>query len=208
MGRKKLVSDERLLETARKVFVELGLTASTREIARRAGVSEAVLFQRYETKADLFLAAMVPPVFDLKACLSKPVSRLSGERVLRDLTFGLLDYFRTAAPVTVQLLANQDFQFEKFARAHPDNPLAALRWSLVDFLSALKTAGKLGADPAPAALALFTATHSLALFERFGAHEGRLPDQMLEALVAALWRGFRPAPKRARSKGARRSGGN
>ena len=192
MGRKKLISNEQLLEVAREAFVEKGLKASTREIARRAGVSEAVVFQRYATKADLFLAAMVPPTFDLKRYLPEPGSDEPGDRVLRDLTFGLLDYFRTAAPVVVQLLANQDFEFEKFAAAHPENPLASLRWSLMEFLARLRVAGKLGPDPAPVALTLFMIAHSLALFERFGAHGGRFSDDMVEATVMAVWRGFRP----------------
>ncbi len=190
MGRKKLISDERLLEFARAAFVEKGLKASTREIARQAGVSEAVLFQRYETKADLFLAAMVPPAFDFKSCLPNADSQKGGEQILRDLMFGLLNYFRAAAPVVVQLLASQDFEFEKFAQTHPDNPLVTMRWSLIEFLARLKAEGKLGAEPAPVALILFMTSHSLALFERFGAHGGRFSDEIVESAVAAVWKGF------------------
>lgn len=196
MGRKKRISDEQILKAARQFFTRQGLQASTREIARRAGVSEGVLFQRYETKADLFLAAMVPPALDLNAVLPESASRRPGERVIRDLFFALLDYFRSAAPIMVQLLASQEFQFEKFAQAHPDNPLVTLRWSLVAFLTELKAARKVGADPASVALALFTIAHSLALFERFGAHGGRFSDRMVEGVVEALWQGFRPRSKR------------
>jgi len=190
MGRKKVISDERLLEFARAAFVEKGLTASTREIARRAGVCEAVLFQRYETKADLFLAAMVPPAFDFKSCMPETGSEKGGEQILRDLMFGLLNYFRAAAPVAVQLLANQDFEFEVFASKHPDNPLVTMRRSLTEFLSRLKAEGKLGAEPAPVALILFMTAHSLAMVERFEAHGGQFSDAMVESAVAAVWRGF------------------
>jgi AcrR family transcriptional regulator len=48
MGRNKQVSDEAVLEAAKAVFVEQGFGASTREVARRAGISEAVLYQRYK----------------------------------------------------------------------------------------------------------------------------------------------------------------
>ena len=54
MGRPKLIEDEELLSAAREVFVEKGIGASTREIAAKAGISEAVIFQRHDTKADLF----------------------------------------------------------------------------------------------------------------------------------------------------------
>lgn len=192
MGRKRLVSDEQLLEAARAAFVERGLAASTKEIARRAGVSEAVLFQRYETKAELFFAAMVPPNFDIRACAPSPSSDESGRRIIRDLFFGLLDYFRVAAPVVTQLLANHAFEFEKFAEQHPENTLVTLRWSLVGFLEELRRAQKVDADPRWAALALFTMAHSLAVFERLGAHGGRFSEAMIEATIETLWDGFKP----------------
>ncbi len=192
MGRKKLVSDEQLLEVARNAFAERGLSASTREIARRAGVSEAILFQRYATKADLFFAAMVPPTFDLKTYLPDPIVNHSGERVIRDVFFGLLNYFREASPVIVQLLATQNFEFEEFAKAHPDNALVTLRWSLVAFLDELKSVNKIGGDPRFAALAMIMSAQSLALFERLGAHGGTFSDPMVNALITTLWSGLRP----------------
>lgn len=61
MARPKTIADADLLEAARAVFVQKGMGASTRAIARRAGVSEGVLFQRYATKQELFFAAMALP---------------------------------------------------------------------------------------------------------------------------------------------------
>jgi AcrR family transcriptional regulator len=200
VGRNKLVSDERLLEIAREAFVERGMSASTKDIAKRAGVSEALLFQRYATKADLFVAAMVPPVFDLKTYLPEKFSRHSGERVVRDLFHALLGYFRAAAPVLVQLTASHEFEFEKFAEAHPENSFITLRWSLVDFLAELKAAGEMDADPRWAALAIITATHGIAYFELMGAHGGRFNSEMVEATIHTLWNGFRPARRRTKKR--------
>ena len=68
------------LDAAREVFVEKGPGASTREVARRAGVSEGVLFQRYGTKRDLFFAAMMIPADDLTARLrARRPRRLASE---------------------------------------------------------------------------------------------------------------------------------
>jgi len=64
----------------------------------------------------------------------------------------------------VQLLASLDFEFEKFARAHPEDTLVTLRWRLVALLDDLRTTGKLGADPRAVALALFMTAHGLAVF--------------------------------------------
>ena len=49
-----------LLEAARKVFADQGLEASSKEIARRAGVGIATLFRRFPTRQDLLVATFGP----------------------------------------------------------------------------------------------------------------------------------------------------
>jgi len=50
---------EQVLEAAREVFAEHGLSgASTDEIARKAGISQPYLFRLFHTKKELFIAAV------------------------------------------------------------------------------------------------------------------------------------------------------
>jgi AcrR family transcriptional regulator len=49
-----------ILQAARDVFAEQGLTASSKEIARRAGVGIATLFRRFPTREDLLVATFGP----------------------------------------------------------------------------------------------------------------------------------------------------
>ena len=49
----------RLLDAAVEVFAELGLEASTAEIARRAGVGQGTVFRRFPAKDDLVAAIVV-----------------------------------------------------------------------------------------------------------------------------------------------------
>ena len=58
MARPRVITDEHLLDAARSVFTEHGYSATTAQIARRAGVSEGTLFKRYPTKEALFMAAV------------------------------------------------------------------------------------------------------------------------------------------------------
>ena len=62
MGRRQGPSEERrtaILEAAEAVFIERGYSgASIREIARRAGVSSALLYWYFPNKADLFAATI------------------------------------------------------------------------------------------------------------------------------------------------------
>src|SRR2546421_144555 len=44
MGRHKTISDDQVLQVARGLFREKGHTATTREIAEAAGISEAILY--------------------------------------------------------------------------------------------------------------------------------------------------------------------
>ena len=48
----------RILEVARRLFLERGFKATTAEVAREAGVAEGSLFKRWKTKQELFLSAM------------------------------------------------------------------------------------------------------------------------------------------------------
>jgi AcrR family transcriptional regulator len=67
-GRPPLLSEDALLDAARDVFLERGLDATTSEIAKRARISESVIFYRYKTKEALFTAVferqlVMPPAF-------------------------------------------------------------------------------------------------------------------------------------------------
>jgi AcrR family transcriptional regulator len=67
-GRPLSLSDNALLDVARDVFLERGLDATTSEIAKRARISESVIFYRYKTKEALFSAVferqlVIPPGF-------------------------------------------------------------------------------------------------------------------------------------------------
>ena len=54
-----------LVDAARQVFIARGLAgARTKEIAERAGVSEAMLYQHFATKTALFEAAVLGPLED------------------------------------------------------------------------------------------------------------------------------------------------
>jgi AcrR family transcriptional regulator len=191
MGRRKTISDADLLARARDVFVERGFAGATKEIARRAGVSEALLFQRYPTKADLFFAAMALPAVDLQALFD--VRADSARDHLASITAAMVDYFRDSMPVLLPLLSHPGFEFEAFAHRHPDAPLSALRRGLVAFFTRERDARRVGTvDPGAAAFLVFALAESVAFFERMGAHGGRMPDEVLERSIDALWRGIAP----------------
>ncbi|HMI83758.1 MAG TPA: helix-turn-helix domain-containing protein [Polyangiaceae bacterium] len=56
MGRNKTIRDDELLRVARDVFRDGGHSATPRDVASAAGISQAVLYQRFGSKEDLFCA--------------------------------------------------------------------------------------------------------------------------------------------------------
>jgi AcrR family transcriptional regulator len=193
IGRRKLVTDDELLAVAREVFVEKGIAASTREIARRAGISEGVIYQRHPNKAHLFFTAMVPPASNVEGLLSARANDFSVVEQLEGIALGMMKYFREVVPILMRLVTHPEFDFEKFAQQHPDSPFGRMHLGLIQYLEAERERGSIVAeDVRPAALALFAALHSLAFLERLGVHGGEFDDAMIRAIVRSLWTGLAP----------------
>lgn len=192
MGRKKTISDAELLEAARAVFVEKGIGASTKEIAKRAGISEGVIFQRFQTKEDLFFAAMIPPTSgEVRSLLEG--EKLHGKALFEHLICALTSYFRTILPTLIPLISHPSFRFEEFARRHPESPLFVLRMQLGHYVVREQAAGRLGkGHPGAMALTIWSTAHSIAFFEHLGAHGGKFDPAIVQATMDALWDGLGP----------------
>jgi len=193
MGRRKLIEDEELLAVARKVFVGKGFAASTKEIARQAGISEAVLYQRHPTKAHLFFAAMVPPALNVDDLVAGLPNDRGVVEQLEEIAIGMMRHFREAMPILMQLVTHPAFDLETFARRHPDSAFGRMHQGLTRYLESQRERGKVAAaDVGPAALTLFAALHSLAFLERVGAHGGKFDEALVRAMVRSLWNGLAP----------------
>jgi AcrR family transcriptional regulator len=198
MGRRKLVEDDELLAVARKAFVEKGLAASTREIARRAGISESVIYQRHPTKAHLFFAAMIPPPLTVENLFSAPANDLSVVEQLERIALGMMRYFREVAPILLQLVTHPEFHPEMFAQRHPDSPFGRMQLGLIQYLESQRECGRIVAENVGStALTLFAALHSLAFLERLGVHGGKFNDAVIHAMVRSLWTGLAPRSESA-----------
>ncbi|MFN7134425.1 MAG: TetR/AcrR family transcriptional regulator, partial [Myxococcales bacterium] len=60
MARPRQITDEQILEEARRCFLEHGPSVSTEVVAGRLQISQAVLFKRFRTKEELLIAALRP----------------------------------------------------------------------------------------------------------------------------------------------------
>ncbi|MBI5015051.1 MAG: TetR/AcrR family transcriptional regulator [Deltaproteobacteria bacterium] len=193
MGRPKSVTDDRLLQHARDVFLESGASGSTKEIARRARISEATLFQRYPTKAALFLAALVPPKVDVDEIVFAPTAEAHPQEALTEIGRRMLAYFRTLIPTVMHLMTHPSIRMSDLAAHFEEPPEQALVDALAAYLRQAQAKGLLQAkQPLAAAGLVVSAVHSLALFELMEIHGGQDMEHAVALFVEALWTGLSP----------------
>ncbi len=193
MGRPQTISNEDMLTAAREVFLKHGAFGSTKEIARRAGISEAALFKRFSTKAQLFMAAMVPPTPGVDAIVARASAMKSARESLQVLAQAVLDYFRIAIPMILPLISHPTFGAAELPRNFETNPATSLLRAIAAYLRQEKARGRLRVqDPVTASAVLVSALHSIALFEIMGFHGGTMPKAGVRSLVDALWHGLEP----------------
>ncbi len=109
MGRPVVIDDEQLLLAAREVFLAKGVSATTAEVAERAGISQASIFKRYKTKQALFLAAMQAErdagrLFEL---LEKRIEDVGVHQALVDVGVKMLDLAMRVLPLMVMSWSNR-----------------------------------------------------------------------------------------------------
>ncbi|WP_242030671.1 MULTISPECIES: TetR/AcrR family transcriptional regulator [unclassified Limnothrix] len=96
------------MTAARQVFLEQGVKASTVEIARRAGISEASVFKRFPTKQALFFAAMgVTETPDWVKRLSdrQPTANIKAE--LTEICGEMLAFYQEGLPRVFMMMAQK-----------------------------------------------------------------------------------------------------
>jgi AcrR family transcriptional regulator len=105
--RPKIATDSELLDIARECFLSQGPSVSTTFIAERAGVSQATLFKRFGTKADLLFKAL--GLDDVRPWLPRleagPDERPIQEQ-LRELARALVQFFDRALPAMMAFRAS------------------------------------------------------------------------------------------------------
>ncbi len=110
-----------LQEAAREVFAERGYSATTREIASRAGVSHDLIFRYFGSKEKLFSDAVVTPLLDAvgglhQRWLEDPLlTTMDHDRMIRRFTTGFYEFMSTNQPIAramVHLFVSQSTEGE------------------------------------------------------------------------------------------------
>ena len=190
-----MISTERLLEVARQVFLELGIRATTAEVATRAGIAEGTIFHRFKSKEELFRAAMN---FDPDAALAL-VDGLSSRAGVGDLRATLVEFAqgfmelgRVAFPVWMMSWSNPESQLCQERTSERSTRYGRVLGELTAFLAAEMRAGRLRhAQPQVMSRMLIGSLHHFCMIEVFmgGVDDGITHRQFAEQVVDVLLAG-------------------
>jgi AcrR family transcriptional regulator len=191
MGRHKTISDDDVLRVAREVFRAEGHTATTREIAEAAGISEAVLYQRFVSKDDLFFAAMHPRGPDIEELLGPEDPPDDARKYLSAVVVRIGHYFAEVIPLALRVMTHPSFDPGSLARAQPTGA-AVLRDGLAKRLASLARRKRIATplEPATAKL-LVSLAHDWALGRVLSPGSASNRDGALEEMVEVVWAGLR-----------------
>lgn len=153
-----MTSRDRILDGAALVMRERGLAkATTKEIARAAGVSEALLYKVFQDKIDLFLAVFterLPRVGVLREALDTQVGRGSLEPRVRQLITELLSFYLESFPIAASVFSDPDLltRHREALRERDAGPQRVVE-GVAAYLRAEQRAGRVGSAARPAVVA-------------------------------------------------------
>jgi AcrR family transcriptional regulator len=191
MGRQKTISDEAVLRVARDVFRTKGHSATTREIAEAAGISEAILYQRFGSKDDFFFAAMHPTMPDIEELLGPRDPRGNARAYLRAVTVRLGRYYASVIPLALHVMTHPSFDSAILSRTQVRGP-ALLQRELADRLASLQRRGLIEIkSKETAARLLLSVAHDWALGNVLSSQDPVRHIRELKNLVEVVWTGLR-----------------
>ncbi len=191
MGRRKTISDDDVLTIARQIFREQGHTATTRAIADAAGISEAILYQRFGSKDHLFFKAMHATGPDLEELLGPADPPEDAHAYLRTVAVRLRRYFSEVIPLALRVMTHPSFDFGTLRGTQP-MPAATLRDGLAARLDALVRRQRIAApSTALTAKLLVSLAHDSALAAAMMPGNAATGERDLRAMVDILWQGLR-----------------
>ena len=191
MNKRSSTIERSLVDAAAALLAERQTTAVTaRDIARRAGLSDGVLYNYFEDKPELVLAALTHSfeqlAAELEAALPQPGSGAVEERLLR-VARALLRFHERSWPMIASVAADPALLRRFMHAIHaPDEYASRVRRPVADWLAAEQRLGRLDAGDVDSATDLLIGgTAVLALNGERGARR-------LRKLTATLLEGLAP----------------
>jgi len=198
MARPRSIDDSVILAAAREVFLEHGFAGTTSEIARRAGVSEGSVFNRFGNKKALFRAAITPRIEDATwiADLESRVGTGDFIEHLVEIGLGGISFFQKMLPMVMMAWSNAG----KLGENPPlpeRGPLEAVGRLARYFEAEIRLGRMRAVDAEIIARTFLAAVHNYAFLEVLLKKKGQMPlpaGMYIRGVVDSLWNGVAPRP--------------
>ena len=195
MGRPRSIDDAVIIAAAREVFLEKGFAGTTAEIARRAGISEGSIFNRFGNKKALIRRAIQPRIEDA-TWISDLESRVGTGDLNENLVeIGLagVGFFQKMLPMIMMAWSNADCLG---APLLPERVPLQVLGRLARYFEAEMRLGRMRrVDAEIIARTYLAGVHNYAFFEVLLKKQGELPlpaGMYMRGMVDALWGGIAP----------------
>ena len=200
MARTRSITDEQILAAARAEFLERGIQATTADVARRAGIAEGTIFNRFKTKHELFVSAMNLDEPDWFAFVDKKVGQGEPRTTLIEIALEILQFFRQLMPIMMMGWANPSPRgIPPMLEGPNPPPLRAIK-KLAGFFEAEMRANRLRRhDPEVVARCFLGSLQSYVFFELLMKAQDELPlppEMHVRGVVNLLWNGLALAGKK------------
>ena len=193
--RPRSFSDEELLDTAKRMFLESGPGLSTSRIAEALGVSQAALFKRFSTKKELMFRALAPKVLPgwIERVAEGPDERPVPDQ-LRNIVQDMDDFFKSMMPA-LSVLKASGVALENMLKRFPGGPPPVrAHEALTAFFTTLHEQGRAHV-PQPRATALVfmgavSSRHNLC--HMLGDQAPDIGENYSDHMVEFIWAGMKP----------------
>ncbi len=200
MSRAQTITDEQLLEAARAEFLDHGIRATSGDIAKRAGVSQGILFHRFGTKEALFAAAMKPEktMSALPMDFEPRVGKGTVQKNLIDFGEILLERFFTVLPGQLMAWANPDPKHAAEAAKHFRERGTRGQQVFIEYLCAEEGLKRIRLDDPFLLAQTFSGALWFFAFEQvtgaklWGKKDAPSRKEFVRRLVDTLWKGLSP----------------
>ena len=192
---------ERILAAAREVMLGKGLVrATTKEIARAAGLSEGTLYNHFANKEELFLCTLneLPSGFvSLMRGLHERAGTETVHSVLEQIARSALDFYSEAIPMGASFFADPELlaRHRKLLQQRGAGPQRANE-AVAAYLRAEQGIGRVRGDTNPDAVAymLLGALYQYVYWRQFlgSPAEPEADNQFIESLLNTLGRVLTP----------------
>jgi AcrR family transcriptional regulator len=198
MSRPISISDDQILEAARVVFVRNGISATTKEIARQAGVAEGSIFRRFSTKEALFAAAVMnprPPIWVRE--LDHLVGQGEPRENLIHITLGMMRFLQEMLPLVMVGWSSSSVQSagQPLDNSREEPPGVRDRRLLTQYLQKEMDMGRLRACNAEAVARMLFGVCLNFVMDRLILRQAISQEEIntfVEGVAVAMWEGICP----------------